>query len=111
MAKVVRKWQWIEEADKMLPLMGIMRLKLDLLALERLTDNQPPPQRQLMEKRKSVAYLIGYTSGLGFGLVLWGQGKMLSESGEFPPLYQGRSSNFQEGDNLHLYGLQQRGRV
>ena len=65
MAKVVRKWKWIEEADKMLPLMGITRLKLDLLALERLTDNQPPPQRQLKVQRQAMPYIIGETSGFG----------------------------------------------
>ena len=37
---------------------------------------------------------------MGFGLVLWGQGKLVSESEEFTTLYQGRSSNFLEGANL-----------
>ena len=32
--------------------------------------------------------------------MIWGQGKMVSKSGEFTPLYQGRSSHFVEGGNL-----------
>ena len=75
-------------------------MKLDLLDLGRLPEDQAPPQRQLRLQKQAVAYLMGYTSGLGFGLVLWGQGKRVSESGEFTPLYQGRSSNVWEGDNL-----------
>ena len=43
---------------------------------------------------------MGDASGLGFESVLWGQGKLVSESGEFTSLYQGISSNFREGDNL-----------
>ena len=39
-------------------------------------------------------------SGLAFGLVIWCQGKIVSESGYFTPLYQGRYSNFQELDHL-----------
>ena len=39
-------------------------------------------------------------SGLGFGSVLWGQGKLVYESGGFNPLYQGISSNFLDEDNL-----------
>ena len=34
--------------------------------------------------------------------MLWGQWKLISESGEFTSLYQGISSNFQEGDNLTI---------
>ena len=33
-----------------------------------------------------MAYIMGDVSGLGFGSVIWGQGKMVSESGEFTPL-------------------------
>ena len=43
---------------------------------------------------------MGYASGLGFGSVFWGQRKLVSESVEFTPLYQGISSSFWEGDNL-----------
>ena len=44
---------------------------------------------------------MGDANGLGFELVLWGQGKLVLESGEFKPLYQGIPSNFLEGDNLN----------
>ena len=47
-----------------------------------------------------MAYLMKDVSGLVFGSVLWGQRKMVSESGEFTPLYQGKYSKFQVGDNL-----------
>ena len=43
---------------------------------------------------------MGDASGLGFGSVLWGQGKLVSESGKFTPLYQGGYWNFIEGVNL-----------
>ena len=81
-------------------MMGVLRLKFDLLALGRLTEDQAPLQRQLRAQRQAVAYLMGDKSGLEFGLVLWGQGRLVSESGEFTSLYQGRSSNFRKGDNL-----------
>ena len=47
-----------------------------------------------------MAYFMGDSSGIGFGSVLWGQAKLVSESGEFCPLYQRRFSNFWEEDNL-----------
>ena len=80
--------------------MGFPCLKFYLLALGRLTEDQAPLQRQLRAQRQSVSYLMGDTSGVEFGLVLWGQGRLVSESGEFTSLYQGRFSNFQKGDNL-----------
>ena len=43
---------------------------------------------------------MGDSSDLGFGSVLQVQEKLVSESGEFTPLYHGRSSKFREGDNL-----------
>ena len=61
--------------------MGVLRLKLYLLALGRLTDDQAPTRRQLRAQIQAVAYLMGYASGLGFGVVLWVQGEMVSESG------------------------------
>ena len=74
--------------------MGVTQLKFDLLNLGRLNEDQAPPRRQLKEQRQPVSYLMVYAIGLGFGSVLWGQGKLVSESGEFTPFYQGRSSNF-----------------
>ena len=50
--------------------------------------------------RQSVAYLVGEDSGIGFGSVLWGEGKLVSVSGDFYPLYPVRLSNFRDGENL-----------
>ena len=36
---------------------------------------------------------------LGLVFFPWGKGRLYPESGEFCPLYQGRPSNFKEGDN------------
>ena len=70
------------------------------LAMGRLTEVQSPQRRQLRLQIQSISCPTGDVSGLGCGSVLWCQGKLVSESGEFTPLYQGTSSNFQEGDNL-----------
>ena len=82
----------IEEADKIILVMGVLHLNFDLLAIGRLTEGRTPPWRQLWLQIQSVAYLMGEASGLGSGSVLLGQGKLVSESGEFTPLYQGISS-------------------
>ena len=87
MAEVEWKWEGIEESDKPILVMGVTRLKFYLLALGRLTEDQAQPRKKLRVQRQAVAYLIGYASGLGFGSVLLGQGKLVSESGEFTPLY------------------------
>ena len=47
-----------------------------------------------------MSYLMGDDSGLGFVSVLWGQGKLVSESWNFFYLSQGSLSNFWEGDNF-----------
>ena len=93
-AEVKGNWERIEEAYKPTLVMGFKRIKFDLLALGRLTYEQTPLHIQLRMQRKAVACLMGHASGLGFGLVLWVQGNLFSESGEITPLYQGRSSNF-----------------
>ena len=85
--------------DKTILVMVFTQLKFDLLVLVRLTEYQAPPRRQLRAQRQAVDCLMGDASGLGFGSVLWGQGKLVSESGEFTPLYQGISSNFLKEDN------------
>ena len=64
------------------------------------TKDKVPPRRELIAQRQAVAYPMGYAIGIGFVSVLWGQGRMVSDSGEFTPLYQGSSSNFWEGNNL-----------
>ena len=61
--------------------MGVPRIKSDLLSLGRLTEDQAPPWRQLRAHRQAITYLIGDAIGLVFGLVLCGQGKLVSESG------------------------------
>ena len=81
-------------------MIGILRFRLYLLALGRLTKEKLRPQRHLTVQIQALAYLMGDARGVGFGYVLWGQGRIISYSGEFTLLYQGRSSNFQEGDNL-----------
>ena len=58
--------------------------------------------RQLRAVRQAVAYLMGDASGLGFGLVMWRQRILASESGEFCTFYQGRQSNFREEYNLKI---------
>ena len=61
--------------------MGVPHLKVYLLALARLTEDQAPLRRQLRAQIQAVAYIMGDVSGLGFGTVLWGEGKFVSESG------------------------------
>ena len=43
---------------------------------------------------------MGDASGLGFVSFMWSQTRLVLESGGFNPLYQGRSSNFREGEDL-----------
>ena len=50
--------------------------------------------------KQAVTYLMSGACVFGFSYVLWGQGRLSPESGEFCTLYQGSSSNFREGDNL-----------
>ena len=50
--------------------------------------------------RQAVAYWIGDVRGLGFGSMMWSQSCLVLEVGDFTLLYQGRSSNFTERENL-----------
>ena len=68
----------IEEADKTTLLMVVKHLKFYLLTLGILNEDQTQPQRKLKAQRQSSAYIMGDASGLGFGSVLWGQGKLVS---------------------------------
>ena len=79
MSEVEGKWERMEEADKPILVMGVPRLEFDLLALVRISEYQTPLRRQLREQGQAVAYLMRYASGLVFGLVLWFQGKIVSE--------------------------------
>ena len=59
-------------------MIGVLQLRGGLIELGIFTEYQVPPRRQLRAQIQAVAYLMGYTSGLVFGLVLWGQGIMIS---------------------------------
>ena len=100
MAKFDRKWEGTEKVIKPKMVIGVPRLGGDLLALGMLTKDNEPPQRKLRAQGQLFAYLMGYASGICFGSVFWGQERIILESQEFTPLYQGRSSIFQEGNNL-----------
>ena len=83
MAKVEFKLEGVDEVEKPKLVMRVPQLKLDLLILGRLTEDQflPPPQRQLREQIQAVDYLMGYISVLGFVSVLWGQVKWFLNQG------------------------------
>ena len=78
------------------------RLWDSLDSLGRFTDAVKPPRSKLRAGRHALAYLMGDTSGLGFGFFIWGQGILSSELGDFYPLYHVIPSNFREGDNLNM---------
>ena len=100
MEEVEGEWERIKEADKPTLVMGVPHLKFDLLVMGILNEDQTPLRRQLRVQRQAIGYIMVDASGLVFGLVFWRQGKLVSESGEFTPLYQGRLSNFWEGGKL-----------
>ena len=77
--------------------MGVNQLINYLEALKRLIEVEVPPSRCLRAMWQAVAYMMGDASGLGFGSVMWSQSRLVLETREFTPLYQGRSSNFREG--------------
>ena len=83
------KWDRTEEIDKTILVKGVPRMGDNLVVLGRLTHLINPPRRQLRAGRQAVDYLMDDASVLGFGLVLWGQRRIDSESDEFSPLYQG----------------------
>ena len=45
-----------------------------LVALKILTASKDPPVRHLRDRAQAVAYLMGDTSGNGFGYLLWIEG-------------------------------------
>ena len=101
MAKLYGKWEGIEEeVIRSNLVIGVPCLRGYLLAPGRLKKGKVTPQRKLTVQRQALAYLMGNASGVGFGYMLWGQGIMILSSGEFTLLYQGRSSNVREGNNL-----------
>ena len=58
-------------SGKPILLMGFPHLKVYLLALVRLTEEQAPLRRQLRAQIQAVAYIMVDVSGLGFGPVIW----------------------------------------
>ena len=95
MTKVEGKWEVIEEAYKPILVMGVPRLNFYLLSLGRLAKYKTPLQRQLRLQRQDVAYLMGDISGLGFGLVLWGQGNWFLNQRNLPPCIKGVHRTFE----------------
>ena len=81
-------------------MVGVPRLRGDLLSLELLKNDTVPLSRKLIVQIQAVVFLMGDARGVGFVSVVWGQGRLILESGEFTPLYQVRSSKFWEVDNL-----------
>ena len=71
------KWERVEEEDNPLLVSSVPWLKRYLEALKCLTEGEVPPRRQLISMRKSVAYLVGDSSGLGFILVTWSQSRLV----------------------------------
>ena len=64
-------------------MIGVPHFRGYILTLGRSTKYKVTPKRLLRSQIKEVSYLMGDYRGLGFGSVLWGQGRMISESVEF----------------------------
>ena len=94
MADMEGKWYGLEESEKPKLVKGVPRLGNNLEALGRLTKVSKPTKGQIRTGIQAVFYLMGDTIGFGFGSILWGQGRLSSESGEFCPLCQGSLSIF-----------------
>ena len=63
----------MEEVNKLILLKGVPCMGYDILALRKLTDLEKLPRRQLRAGIQAVTYLMVYSSGFGFGSVIWGQ--------------------------------------
>ena len=74
---MVGKWEKAEEEYKPLLVRSVHCLKIFLEALKHLTERELPPRRRLKAMRQAVAYLMGDASGLGFGLVMWYQSRLV----------------------------------
>ena len=53
----------------------------DLVSLGMLEETINPPRGKLRAGRQAMAYLMGDTSVLGLGSVMWGKTRLASESG------------------------------
>ena len=71
------KWEGIEEVIKPNIMIGVPCLRGYLLAPGRLKKGKVTPRIKLTVQRQALAYLMGNASGVGFGSVLWGQGRMI----------------------------------
>ena len=58
MAEVGGKWEGIDEAEKLILLLGVLQLKPYLLALVIRHEYQDPPQIQLRWQRQALDYLM-----------------------------------------------------
>ena len=67
----------MEEVNKPNMVIGVPRLRGYLLALGSLNKEKVTQQRKLTVQRQILVYLMGDASGVGFGTVLWGQGRMI----------------------------------
>ena len=84
----------MEEVNKLILLKGVPCMGYDILALRKLTDLEKLPRRQLRAGIQAVTYLMVYSSGFGFGSVIWGQEGV-------SPLYPVMLSKHLEGVNLN----------
>ena len=67
----------VKEVNKPNIVIGSTRLRGYLLAPGRLKKVKVTPRRNLTVQRQALAYLMGNASGVGFGSMLWGQGRMI----------------------------------
>ena len=78
----------------------VPRLNKDIDALKHLEYGERPSRRQMRAMRQVVDYLMGDSSGMGFGSIMWYQSRLVSEAVEFTPMYQVRTLNFREEENV-----------
>ena len=78
----------------------VPQLRKDLEELKRLIEVEVTPRQKMRVMIQAVAYLMLDSRGLGFGLVVWSQSRLLLEAREFTLLYQVRFLNFIEEENL-----------
>ena len=65
----------MEEVNKTNIGIGVPHLRGYLIALGSLKKEKQTPRRQLTVQRYTLSYLMGDASGVGFGSVLWVQGR------------------------------------
>ena len=77
MDKLYGKWEGMEEVNKPNMVIVVPRLRGYLLALGSLKKEKVSLIKQLTVQRQVLVYCMGDASGVGFGTVLWGQGRMI----------------------------------